>query len=87
MLIGEIAEVGEQDAQTIRREAENRARGLEFEAANFTAQQGVLARQAEVPAFTGVGTALSGIGLVADRWHRARGGTSLPSSPPSSIFT
>lgn len=85
-LVADVAEQGDIEARTIRRNAENRARGLDFEAANFRANSDFIlasGRSQRVSPFTGVGALISGVGTVADKWSRYNDNSSAQQTTPS----
>jgi len=67
--------IGEQDALTVRANAEREALGFEAQGMNFGAQAGLNSFSAANSSATlgQVGTALGGLGTVADKWYRFQG--------------
>lgn len=85
-LTADTAMIGEQEALTVRNNAQREANGYRQQGANFDSQA-YIAQQNSGMNWMGVGgTALSGIGSVADKWYNydrlgAFDSTSTPSSP------
>ena len=71
----DTAGIGEQDALTVRANAEREALGFEAQGMNFGAQAGLNAFSAANSSATmgQIGTALGGLGTVADKWYRFKG--------------
>ena len=71
-ITSDTAALGEQDALTIRSNAEREALGFRTQGMNFGAQAGLNSMQAANTSATmgQIGTALSTVGAVADRWYR-----------------
>lgn len=75
VLVADIAETGELEAQTIRRNARNRAAGKQFEADNFGSQAAFNRQRGEafsqpLPTSNKLVAIAAGVGAVADKWHR-----------------
>lgn len=77
-ITSDTAAIGEQDALTIRSNAEREALGFRTQGMNFGATAGLQSMQAANTSATmgQVGTLFQGVGAVADRWYRYRNPTS-----------
>ena len=72
-IIGDTAALGEIDALTIRDNAAREAHGQLVQAQNFGAQGQLLRQEASnQDSFSPVGTLLTGVGGIADRWWSYR---------------
>jgi hypothetical protein len=82
-ITSDTAAMGEQDALTIRANAEREALGFRTQGMNFGAQAGLQSMQAANTSATmgQIGTAFGAIGSVADRWYRYKN----PTSPTAAV--
>ena len=85
-VLADTAGLGEIDAQTIRHNAAREAWGYRVEGSNQGAQAGLLRHQAANTSSGAVGTLLTGVGGIADRWWRYRTQTKTPASGGGSWF-
>ena len=77
-VLADTAGLGALDQQTIRDNAAREAWRFRVDAANQGAQAGLFRNQAANASSGAVGTLLTGIGGVADRWWRYRTATAAP---------